>query len=209
MMIQRNSMMNKKSVTSGLQNISPKVMTMIVLLSMMGILWGRVLLKGTDSPATANAQDQEDIQNDILNAPSTGVEIEAIQLPIVPGRNDRISNDLFGNENWTAFEWNHDQDEINSDVKVDTQNNSIELKHRTRLERIAERLKLEAVICDAQNRPFQAFVDNKVLSVGSTLTVQEGPDQYVLTLEKISKKEVLFAWNEMSIVLKLSETFEF
>jgi hypothetical protein len=83
------------------------------------------------------------------------------------------------------------------------------LTHRSRLERIAGRLKLEAVICDAQNRPFQAFVDDKILSVGSTLTVQEGPDQYVLMLEEISQKEVSFSWNEMSVVLKMAETFEF
>ena len=86
---------------------------------------------------------------------------------------------------------------------------SSELTHRSRLERIAGRLKLEAVICDAEDRPFQAFVEDKILSVGSTLTVQEGPDQYVLMLEQISEKEVLFSWNEMSVVLKMAETFEF
>ena len=68
---------------------------------------------------------------------------------------------------------------------------------------------LEAVIQDADSKPFQAFVDDKILSVGSTLTVKEGPDQYVLMLEEISEKEVLFSWNEMSVVLKMAETFEF
>ena len=65
MMMQRNTMMNKKPVTGGLNNISPKVMTMIVLLVIMGILWGRVLLKGTGGPAAANAQDQMDVADSI------------------------------------------------------------------------------------------------------------------------------------------------
>ena len=63
MMTQRQTMINKKPVTGGLQNISPKVMAMTVLLVVMGILWGSVLLKGTGGPAAANAQDQDYIDN--------------------------------------------------------------------------------------------------------------------------------------------------
>ncbi|MHC5098029.1 MAG: hypothetical protein ACYSOL_07890 [Planctomycetota bacterium] len=202
-------MINKKPVTGGLQNISPKVMAMVVLLVVMAILWGRVLLKGTGGPAAANAQDQESIQDTISEMASKAVKIEAVELPMLPGRNDRVSNNLFSSENWTAFELNHNQDDSKGGVKVDGTGHATELTHRSRLERIAGRLKLEAVICDAQNRPFQAFVEDKILSVGSTLTVQEGPDQYVLMLEEISQKEVSFSWNEMSVVLKMAETFEF
>ena len=209
MIMHRNTMMNKKPITGGLQNISPKVMAMTVLLVVMAILWGRVLLKGAGGPAAANAQDQEYIQDTISDMASKAVEIEAVELPMLPGRNDRVSNNLFSSENWTAFELNHNQDDSKGGVKVDGTGHATELTHRSRLERIAGRLKLEAVICDAQNRPFQAFVDDKILSVGSTLTVQEGPDQYVLMLEEISKKEVSFSWNEMSVVLKMAETFEF
>jgi hypothetical protein len=206
MMTQRNTMMNKKPVTGGLQNISPKAMAMIVLLVVMGILWGRVLLKGTGGPAAANAQDQADIISDMT---PEALEIEAVQLPMLPGRNDRVSNDFFSSNNWTAFELNQNQNAANGGVKVGEAGHSAELTHRARLGRIAGRLTLEAVICDAQNRPFQVFVDDKILSVGSTLTVQEGPDQYVLMLEEISEKEVSFSWNEMSVVLKMAETFEF
>ena len=209
MMMQRNTMINKKPVTGGLQNISPKVMAMVVLLVVMAILWGRVLLKGTGGPAAANAQDQEYIENLISDMAPEALEIKAVELPMLPGRNDRVSNNLFSSENWTAFELNHNQDDSKGGVKVDGTGHATELTHRSRLERIAGRLKLEAVICDAQNRPFQAFVDDKILSVGSTLTVQEGPDQYVLMLEEISEKEVSFSWNEMSVVLKMAETFEF
>lgn len=209
MMNQRNTMMKKKPVAGGFQKISPKVMAMIVLLAVMGILWGRVLLKGTGGPATAKAQDHPIVQDGVSDSASNGVQIEAVQLPMLPGRNDRVSNNLFSSENWTAFGLNQSQNTANGGVKIGAAGDSAELAHRASLERIAGRLTLEAVICDAQNRPFQAFVDDKILSVGSTLTVQEGPDQYVLMLEEISEKEVSFSWNEMSIVLKMAETFEF
>ena len=201
--------MKKKPVAGGFQKISPKVMAMIVLLAVMGILWGRVLLKGTGGPATAKAQDHPIVQDGVSDSASNGVQIEAVQLPMLPGRNDRVSNNLFSSENWTAFGLNQSQNTANGGVKIGAAGDSAELAHRASLERIAGRLTLEAVICDAQNRPFQAFVDDKILSVGSTLTVQEGPDQYVLMLEEISEKEVSFSWNEMSIVLKMAETFEF
>ena len=200
-------MINKKNAAGGLQNISPKVMMMTVLLVVMGILWSRVLLQGAAGPAAANAQDQINTQDAALNTAANSVEILPVRLPVLPGRNDRITNDLFGSKNWTAFEINSNVS--NNGVKIGAQNDSIRLKYQAGLERIADRLKLEAVICNAHNQPFQAFVDGKILSVGSALTVQEGPDQYVLTLEKISKKEVVFSWNEMSVVLKLAETFEF
>ena len=200
-MINRNAKMNKMPVTTGM-NISPKTMAMVVLISAMAILWGRVLLKGSGGPASAKAQEQENAQAITVEKSGTPVQIQAIELPILPGRNDKISNDLFGSDNWTAFDLAGSQNPANGGVEFDTKNNA-------ELQRIAGKLKLEAVICDSENHPYQAFVDSKILSVGSTLTVQEGPDQYVLVLKKISEKEVTFSWNEMSIVLKMAETFEF
>ena len=204
MMTQRNTY--KRTASGGLQNISPKVMVMIALLVVMGLLWGRVLLKGNMSPAKANAQTDEDIQEFASDPVPESVQIEAIELPVLPGRNDRISNNLFGGQNWTAFTLDHELNSADSGVEG---GDTTERTHRVALERIAGQLKLEAVICDARNQPHQAYVDDKILSVGSTLTVQEGTEKYMLTVEKISKKEVTFSWNEMSVVLKMAETFEF
>ncbi|RKY11689.1 MAG: hypothetical protein DRP52_05570 [Planctomycetota bacterium] len=204
-MVNHKNMMNKKSVAGGLQSMSPKVMAMTVLLVVMAILWGRVLLMGKGGPAAADAQGQTSTQEMVSDLP---LRIEPVELPVLPGRNDRVSNDMFSAKNWTAFELNQNQRAASGGVKIGTEGDS-ELRHRASLERIAGRIKLEAVICDVQNRPFQAFVDDKILSVGSTLTVQEGPDQFVLSLKEISKKEVTFLWNDISVILKMAETFEF
>lgn len=198
----------KIPVTGTLQNISPKTMTMIVLLAVMGILWGRVLLGGKKGPAAANAQDAASILQATQTAQSGGtLTLKAVTLPQVPGRNDVISHDPFSADRWTAFGFEDSQNNDRSDVSVDSAENAEKI-HQSRLEKIAQRLTLEAVIQDADGKPFQAFVDDKILSVGSTLTVKEGPDQYELTLEKISEKEVLFMWNKISVVLKMTETFE-
>ena len=199
-------MMKKKPVTGGLQNISPKMMTMFVLLGAMGILWGRVLLKGNNGPASASAQEQVSSQQPVPGSCSDDtVQIDPVELPVLSGRNDRVSNDMFSAANWTAFQLNRNQNDNNVGVTVNAEGDSGELMHRSALERIAGQMTLETVICDAQNRPYQAFVDDKILSVGSTLTVEEGPDQYVLTLKEISQNEIVFSWNEISVVLKMAE----
>ena len=196
-------------VTGALQNISPKTMAMVVLLAVMGILWGRVLLSGEKGPAVASAQDAAVMQPMAQTGQSDGaLTLKAVTLPRMPGRNDMISHDPFSADRWTAFGLEGSQTNEHSDVSVDSAEDA-EKMHQSRLEKIAQRLKLEAVIQDADGNPFQAFVDDKILSAGSTLTVKEGPDQYELTLEKISKKEVLFTWNKISVVLKMAETFEF
>ncbi|MDH4202511.1 MAG: hypothetical protein OEV87_06420 [Phycisphaerae bacterium] len=206
----KNKMQTKKiPVTGALQNMSPKTTAMIVLLAVMGILWGRVLLSGKKGPAAANAQDAAGIEQMTQTAqPDGNLTLKAVALPQVPGRNDTVSHDLFSADRWTAFALEGSQNNDRSDVRADSAENA-EKMHHTRLEKIAKRLTLEAVIQDAGGKPFQAFVDGKILSVGSTLTVKEGPDQYELTLEKISEKEVLFMWNKISVVLKMAETFEF
>ena len=41
------------------------------------------------------------------------------------------------------------------------------------------------------------------------MTVQEGPDQYELIVDEITKKKVVFSWNKVSVVLEMAEVFEF
>ena len=205
----RKTMQTKKiPVTGTLQNISPKTMVMVVLLAVMGILWGRVLLGGKKGPAAAQAQEMSALQQAVAEQQSgSDMTLKAVTLPEIPGRNDKLSHDLFSADKWTAFGLGDSTVAENSDVTVDTSGNT-EMMQQLKLQRIAERLTLEAVIQDADGNPFQAFVDGKILSVGSILTVKEGPDRYELILEKISEKEVVFTWNDISVVLKMAETFE-
>jgi hypothetical protein len=196
-------------VAGGLGNLSPKTMVMIVLLAVMGILWGRVLLKGKSGPATASAQDMAALQQFNQANQHAVVQIDAIALPQIPGRNDVLSRDIFSTENWTAAGFGNSTNDHVSGVQVDALKDSVEHANQLKLAQIAKRLTLEAVIQDADGIPSQAFVDGKILSVGSALTVQEGPDQYELTLDEITYKKVVFSWNKVSVVLEMAEAFEF
>lgn len=200
---------NNTPVAGGLGNLSPKTMVMIVLLAVMGILWGRVLLKGEDGPATASAQDMAALQQVSQANQCAVVQIDAIELPQIPGRNDILSRDMFSTENWTASGFGNGTNDHTSGVKVDASKESVERAHQLKLAQLAKRIMLEAVIHDANGNPSQAFVDGKILSVGSVLTVQEGPDQYELIVDEITSKKVVFSWNKVSVVLEMPEAFEY
>lgn len=201
---QYSKMKKRMPVTGTMPSISPKTMAMVVLLSVMGILWGRVLLKGKGGPASAKAQDVNGQQPVVVETrDASDVLIEAVKLPVLEGRNDVLTKDLFSTSNWTAFDLDSKDTESSNPVKP------VENDREAVLKRITGRLTLEAVVCDGQGKPLQAFVDDKILTVGMSLTVQEGPDRYELTLTKLSEKEAVLKWQDISVVLKMAEPFEF
>ena len=195
-------------VSGGVRNLSPKTMAMIVLLTVMGILWGRVLLQGESGPAQAEAMEVDALQQATMSADSQTLKIQPVSLPELPGRNDRLASNFFSSNNWQGFGGRKPEQQDN-DYTINDSNESIEQIQQLKLQQVVKRLAIEAIIEGTDRKPFRAFVDGKILSVGDTLTVQEGPDQYVLIVEKISKKEVVFTWKQVSVVLKVPESFEF
>lgn len=210
MNVQAKKQIKNVPVRGGLQNLSPKTMVMIVLVSVMAILWGRVLLRGKSGPESVQAQEKDPLQQQLTQAQSApAVEIEPVSLPQWPGRNDALSRNFFSEEHLMPTGSGGSANSQSGDVEINTSDESIEHAHRLKLEQIAKRLLLEAVIEDAEGHPIRAFVEGKILSVGSVLTVQEGPNRYELTVEQINEKEIVFSWNSVSVVLKMPETFEF
>ena len=143
-----------------------------------------------------------------MSADSQTLKIQPVSLPELPGRNDRLSCNFFSSNHWQDFGGRRPEQQEN-DYTIDDSSKSIEQIQQLKLEQVVKRLAIEAIIEGTDRKPFRAFVDGKILSVGDTLTVQEGPDQYVLIVEKISKKEVVFTWKQVSVVLKVPESFKF
>lgn len=210
-----NRQQNKvKKVSMSLQNVSPKTMAAVTLVTLMAVLWGRVLLKGKFGPESANAASRQ-AQNDSPQqadqvVKDTTVQVVAVPLDVLPGRHDRLTNNLFSADNWKAYAFNENESEPVVEVEVEAPQvdpaEQLRRMHQANLDKIAAALRLEAVILDANGKPSKAFINDKVLSVGTVLTVQEGPETYDLTLSELSKKEALFTWNEFSMELGITET---
>jgi hypothetical protein len=185
-------------VAGRLQNISGKNLAAVALISVMAILWGRVLLSGKSGPAAAAAQELNTPET-VKTPPAAPLRMSPVELDRLQGRHDTLSGDMFCNDFWSAFK--ADEKLLETPALEQTQ----EDRHRANLEKIVRAFKLEAIIRDADGMPSQAFVNDKILTVGSVLTVKEGPEQYALVLMKISDNEVLFDWNDIAVTKKMTE----
>lgn len=181
-----------------MQRPSGKTLAAVALVSIMAILWGRVLLSGKSGPATATAQELN-LQEQAKAPTPASLRIAPIELDRLEGRHDALSGDMFCNDFWKAF--NTEEKPPEAPVLQQTP----EEGHRENLEKIVRAFKLEAIIRDADGVPSQVFIDDKILAVGSVLTVKEGPEQYALVLREISDNAVLFDWNDIAVTKKMTE----
>lgn len=199
----RQNNLTNISITNRLQNANGKTVVAVVLVGVMAILWGRVLLTGKSGPANAAAQDLH--TSELLGTPHAQVEkFLPVKLDALEGRHDVLCGDIFSANNWHVFDLKTD----NQTEKVSPSQNTLATRHQANLEKIAANLKLEAIIRDVDGKPYQIYVNDGILTVGSVLTVKEGPEQYELELRRISENEAMFVWNETSITLKMTEMVE-
>lgn len=168
------------------------------LVAVMLIMWMRVFAnKGPKTSQAAQSQVQAESQT--KPAPR---KIAFIELPIIPGRNDQIARDFFNPHAWKNFgKYKEGQ---NSD-------NSRELSLISTGEggdavaRLAEKLRLQAIV---RSRRPQAFINDRLLSVGDTLTVASGAETHRLEVIGILDNAVLLKYGETHITLKLTHKSE-
>lgn len=196
---------NLKRITllNRLQNVNGKTFAAVVLFTIMGLLWARVLLKGRSGPDTAAAQAQQQMEQTTAQA-AEPVKLIPVKLPVLEGRHDVLAADMFSAQRCRLFGNGTEDDNGLATVPK----NSGKLKLQANLEKIADTLKLEAVVHNTEGTPFQVFVNDTILTVGSVLTVKEGPQEYELVLKTISENEAVFVWREFTVTVSMAEPVE-
>ncbi len=165
-----------------------KSIVALCLIAVMGFMWVRVLLKKT--PQSAEAARQEELKPDTSGSNSE-LKMSFIELPKVAGRNDVLTRDFFAAGDWQGFI------DGKKEVNVVPGNGDEEM-----VKRVAERLKLEAIVLGKNP---QAFINDKLLSVGDKLLVRDGVDTYECEVIGIEEKMVLIRWREAEITLELTQ----
>ncbi len=172
-----------------------KSVTALCLVAVMAFMWVRVLIRRTPQAAAAMSMTEEMNVEGKSNPES---KISFIELPEVPGRNDVIARDFFASDGW--------QDFVDREVEnlVGTEEVSIVSKggNEEGIRRVAEQLKLGAIVLS--NNP-QAFINDKLLSVGDKLPVGEGVDRYECEVVEIKRNTVVVRCREAEITLKLTQ----
>jgi hypothetical protein len=175
-----------------------KTVAALCLIAVMVLMWVRVFAKKT--PPSAEASLMAQAANLNSSAANPQVRISFIELPKVGGRNDVLTRDFFAANSWQGF---LRSGEALTGVKEGnvSKDGSEEL-----VRRIADKLKLQAIGVVGENP--QAFINNKVLSVGDKLLVTDGVSAYECEVVGIEEDTVFVKFGEAEIQLRLAQGAE-
>lgn len=177
------------SVKNSIRNMNPKIIVAVVLVSLMGVLWARVLLRSKVGPASANAATTtavEETETQQQNSKSQ-IQIQSIPPAAVPGRHDTIAADFFKADRNSASGGN--QQRGNQRI----------------LDELGKTIVLEAIIRNAQGSAEKACINGTVVTVGSALQVQMQNDSYIIRVEAIESAGVRLSWLDRTFMLKMPE----
>jgi hypothetical protein len=197
----KQSMKNGGNGTNGLVSRlaaeKKKTVTAVCLVAIMVVMWARMLSKEAPSTAAA-ALREEDVKQDRSD---TELNITFIELPKVEGRNDVMKRDFFVVDDWQKFMKSGE-----SENKTGVENVSVVSgpKKKT-MERIAAKLKIEAIVLDGNP---QVFINNILLSVGDKLLVKDGGNTYECEVVCIEENMVLIKCGEAEITKKITKAVE-
>ena len=172
-----------------------KTVIAVCLITLMVFMWVRVL--GRKGPQSANAAVMgQEVTEGQMNSK---LKISFMELPKVEGRNDVLTRDFFAVGNWRDFmRGGEGKSGGIEEVSVVSRKGGEETARR-----VAEKLKLEAIVLGENPR---AFINDKLLSVGDKLFVRDGIDTYECEVAEIEENMVFIRCGETEVTLRLTQT---
>ena len=167
-----------------------KTITALCLIGLMVFMWVKVL--GGKTPQSAEATLMAQKANLDTSRVNSELKISFIELPKVKGRNDVLTRDFFAADGWQVMR--------GGEVNVVSKNGSEGV-----VTRIAKKLNLEAI---GLGKNPQAFINDKLLSVGDKLLVRDGVNTYECEVIGIEENTVSVRYGEVEIQLKLAQENE-
>jgi hypothetical protein len=180
-----------------------KVIFAVVLMAVMAFMWAKVLLaektkkENNHAPASLAAQNQS---QELEQKPR--INVSYVKIPVIPGRNDVFTKDIFTPENWNAFEW--DKDDKSENVEISPQNDDGRLVHEKNVRQIAESVTVDAISTDQHGR-VQAFIRDDVISFGSKLKIEHNGYIYEFIVTEIEQDKVVLGWKNCTVTLQMSQ----
>jgi len=176
-----------------------KAVLALGLIALMAFMWVRVL--GRKTPATANAASAAQ-HVDSKGQSNSQIKISFIELPKVAGRNDVMTRDFFDPGGWHGFTKDREgRNQAGNEVNHVSTDATGEV-----ITQIAQKLQLEAIIVLGENP--QAFINDKLLSVGDKLLVKDGANTYECEVVEIQERTVFIRCREAQIKLELKQATE-
>jgi hypothetical protein len=200
----RNARTNLQSARRTLSRLALERKRTVVALGLsaiMAIMWVRVLLGQKPDSAAAGP---EPVQQGAAQQERPAL-VRLIELPKVPGRNDCIHRDFFAAQNRAYFQPNGAR-RVSTDAEVQIVSSG---HAREVIQRVAQRLKLEAVLwSEDPGKDPQVFINDRLLRTGEKLTVTDGTDSIEFEVLQIQESSVLIGSGGTRLTLKLAQYFD-
>lgn len=172
-----------------------KTVLALCLITLMAFMWIRVLTRKAPQAAKAGLLAG---QMDVETQSEPELKISFVELPQAAGRNDVITRDFFASGGW--------QDFVDSQGRKSTGVEEVDIISKEGdqevIRRVAEKLNLEAIVLSENP---QAFINDKLLSVGDKLLIGDGVDKYECEVVEIKENTVVMRCRESRITLKLKQ----
>jgi len=167
-----------------------KAVLAVCLVAVMIFMWVKMLIR--KAPAAAQAAPTTEGENQDLSQNDPEFEISFVELPFVKGRNDILTRDFFTVE----------QAGLNGaeQTTISAKDNKQDYARK-----VAASLRLEAI--GLGDKP-QAYINDKLLSVGDRLYVRDGTETYECEVAVIRENIVIIMYGEAQIELKLMRATE-
>jgi hypothetical protein len=187
----RNNSSGPNRLMSQLAAQKKKTVTAMCLIALMVFMWVRML--GGKTPQSAEGVLMAQGANLVGSGSNSELKISFIELPKVKGRNDVLARDFFSADGWRDFVGD-------GEVNVGSRDGGEEA-----LSGIEGKLKLEAI--GLGENP-QAFINDKLLSVGDKFLIRDGVSAYECEVVGIEENTVLVRCGEAEVHLKLTQENE-
>jgi len=166
------------------------------LVAVMAIMWIRILIG--HKPGSAGASPQKQAARTKQDEPT--IKTRMVEVPVIPGRNDSIRKDCFKMQDRALFR----QSATVPDTGTGTEVPTVSPNHdKEVIQQVAQTLKLEAVL---RNGNLQAFLNDRLLGVGDTFTVERGSRVFEFEVLRIYDDAVLVECNDMQLTLQLAQS---
>lgn len=179
-----------------------KVIVAVVLLSVMALMWLKLVLSNRgDNQATVDAATTSEVDLAGGNSKPQTV-ISYVELPFVEGRNDTLKRDIFMTANWGAFKA---LDGAVAPGSNDSGNDAARAITDEDIAKIESVIKLDGIIASESSATCEAFIENKLVTIGSKIAVNYNNRVLELEVTEIHKNKVVLRWKEFKLNVKMPQ----
>ena len=185
---------NDAALLQGLPVSKGKLIIAAVLITVMAFMWLRLLVFNKTPKTAAGGTSSGLVDVQAASTTTKAVpELTYSELGFVPGRHDVLANDIFRSGTWLVLgAVDNTQNTVGTDVN----------KHAltaSDIRYITDLVTLVGIFTEQGNRAPEAFINGKLVSIGSKVAVEYNKRSFELTVTEIHRNKVVLRVEEQEI----------